>query len=118
MDQSYQWPNFWKQISEMSQDEDIPHYGFLYQELTNEPVAKTLEEELYRELPLGHVLEGLNVEAIGFNTKDPNEFIFRTNDETKQYAKVHLTWTKEKESLWPSTETFKTFEDWAKEEKE
>ena len=118
MNQDYTWPNFWKPIADMPKDSDYPHHGFLYQELTDEPVAQTLEEELYRELPLGHILEGLTVQAIGFNTKDPSEFIFKTDDKTKKFVRVHLTWTKEKDSLWPSTETYSTFDVWAKKERE
>jgi len=59
--------------------------------------------ELLREVPEGHVLYGL-VPRIVARRQDMDDFLFSLED--GRYANVHLTWSKESDPRWPSTEIY------------
>ena len=54
-------------------------------------VAQSLEAELKRELPQGHVLFGVPVEAFG-HSLGSDDVLFRHRDEPDRFTIVHLTW--------------------------
>ena len=62
--------------------------------------ASSLESELRRELPEGHVLCGRRCSA--FATSDErDDVVFELEDGT--FALVHLTWKQETDPTWPFT---------------
>jgi hypothetical protein len=74
--------------------------------LGDQTYSQWLAAELQREVCESHRLYRINVEAIGFNRYDPNEFLFLTDDPKTPFAFVHLTWTVETDPRWPWTEGF------------
>ncbi len=91
----YEWIPPWKPLN-IEQRQTMTEFGELIQFLDEdegEEVGLTLELELEleREVPPGHVLHGLEVEAIAFNEEDANEFLFLTNCDQYPIAFVHLT---------------------------
>ena len=75
-------------------------------------VAKSLEDELMREIPEGHPLSGLKVRAIGYCSADPNEFLYLTSSPEHPIACVHLTWQTEADPRWPHTDLYASASDW------
>jgi hypothetical protein len=74
--------------------------------------ARALECELSRELRSGHVLSGLDFEAVG-KRGDRDDALFRLNDGSGRLALVHLTWSgKQEHPPWPSTLLFASVQDW------
>jgi hypothetical protein len=63
--------------------------------------AASLERELARELPAGHVLKELKVRAIA-RRFDRDDVAFELDDGRR--CVVHLTWNVESEPLWPHCE--------------
>ncbi len=76
-----------------------------------------LEQELHRELAVGHPLYGLPVRALG-RRQDCDDVLFALEDGTGRVAVVHLTWTHSPpERLpWPCAEVFSSIEAWEKED--
>jgi len=70
--------------------------------------ARSLVEELHREIASIHPIFGKPVEALA-RRKDCDDVLFRVND---HFAVVHLTWTgvREKNGKYPRTEWY---ESWA-----
>jgi hypothetical protein len=68
-----------------------------------------LTEELQRELPSGHVLAGIVAVPIGHRS-DADDVLFRVGDPPHRFAIVHLTFARETNPKWPSTEIYDTFE--------
>ncbi|MBK6580737.1 MAG: hypothetical protein IPG17_32225 [Sandaracinaceae bacterium] len=60
--------------------------------------AATLERELARELPTGHVLKTLRVRAIA-RRFDCDDVAFEVEDGRR--CVVHLTWRVDTDPLWP-----------------
>jgi len=52
-------------------------------------VGQSLGAELQRELPQGHLLFGVPVEAFGYSLDD---VLFRHRDKSDRFTIVHLTW--------------------------
>lgn len=72
-----------------------------------------LVEELRRELSPGHVLEGIEVSAIG-QRKDRDDVLYALQDGSNRLAVVHLTYSKSREtrSSYPITRVFANLELW------
>lgn len=73
--------------------------------------AKRLKEELARELPPGHVLDGVAATAIARRT-DCDDVLFALSDD--RFAVVHLTWSgsQETDPTWPATTIHETVQLW------
>jgi hypothetical protein len=73
-----------------------------------------LVRELARELPHGHVLDGLPVVALARRV-DCDDILFATADPAKPLAVVHLTWTgsRERDPTSPWTTLYQSWQDWA-----
>lgn len=80
-----------------------------------EGTGDELVTELWREVPSGHVLQGLSAVAVALRS-DCDEVLFVTNDPMAPLAVVHLTWAGPKESdpRWPLTTLYKDWHDWVK----
>ncbi|QDU99160.1 hypothetical protein [Lignipirellula cremea] len=76
---------------------------------------ETLVAELKRELPPGHLLEGLEFQAVGIYQGSHKDFVFATNDPHRPIACVHLTFVKESQPPAPSTSVFATLSEWREE---
>ncbi|MCO6043129.1 hypothetical protein NG895_04360 [Aeoliella sp. ICT_H6.2] len=61
------------------------------------------EDELRRELCVGHVLHGLDAIVVA-RRHDMDDFLFELSD--GRFANVHLTWSSESNPAWPSTEIY------------
>ena len=70
-----------------------------------------LVAELTRELPPGHALFGKDVRVIA-RRRDRDDVLFEICDGTQRLAKVHLTYTKESDPSWPSTQLFSSQAEW------
>ncbi len=68
--------------------------------------ATRLVAELQRELPIGHVLSGLQLTAIG-RRQDCDDVLFASDD--GRVAIVHLTWSGKREPV-PSSPWTKLFD--------
>lgn len=77
-----------------------------------------LNNELHREMPIGHALYGLDTVFIAVCTWTHKDFIVATNAPDKPIALVHLTWSEETDPIWPRTTVFRRVEDWCAEMKE
>lgn len=73
---------------------------------------EALVQELKRELPPGHILEGLDFVACGLFVLTHKDFLFTTNDQQKPLACVHLTFHKESQPPWPWTTVFTSLGEW------
>jgi hypothetical protein len=82
--------------------------------------GKGLEAELARELPPGHRLFGRKVRAVARRV-DRDDFLFVVEPVDRsgpfraappEWALVHLTWSKETDPRWPSTEMYPSIEAW------
>ena len=84
--------------------------------------AQGLKAELARTAGPGHLLrkekgpiDSWHAVASGFHSDDVLfvQIDTRSDEATGLWAEVHLTWRKEKDSAWPSTGVFESFEAWA-----
>lgn len=86
--------------------------------MSGESAAK-LEAELRRELPAAHQLQGRPVRAVA-RREDQDDVLFRSAAEDGPVFCVHLTWSKESDPSWPSTDTYANLGDflqrWPREE--
>jgi len=66
-----------------------------------------LTEELRREMAPGHTLKNLDLNILA-NRHDCDEFLYLINDGSGRLAAVHLTWSKNRESIptYPHTRIF------------
>jgi hypothetical protein len=73
--------------------------------------------QLETELPQNHVLQGLKVIAVAARI-DRDDILFEVLGNEMPLAVVHLTWRKEKEkdSRWPGTKLFRSWEHWVQED--
>lgn len=79
---------------------------------------ESLNEELHREIPPGHLLYGLTTTVVAVCTVTHKDFIFATNDPVQPIALVHLMGTKGTTPKWPYTTVFRTLDEWTAEMKE
>lgn len=72
--------------------------------------AESLAQELARELPRHHALDGLIVRALARRC-DRDDVLFRIAEE--RFAVVHLTWrpAREEDRAWPSCELYESISD-------
>ena len=70
------------------------------------------EVELARELPHGHVLEGVPVRAVGFR-EDCDDVAFALLDGSARIAVVHLTYSHERDPHWPHADLYADADDFA-----
>lgn len=77
-----------------------------------------LNNELHREMPIGHELHGLDTEVVALCVWTHQDFLFVTNNPEKPIALVHLTWSKETDPTWPHTTVFRNIDEWRAEMKE
>lgn len=76
-----------------------------WSDLSDEPSQRrALTDQLHRELPVGHVLDGRDVELIARCRRCDDVLVYLPDD--GEYGIVHLTWRKEPEisPAWPSTD--------------
>jgi hypothetical protein len=71
----------------------------------------SLVAELKRELCIGHVLMGREVQVLA-RRQDRDDVLFALCDEPGQVAMVHLTFNRETNPNWPRTEVFASIEGW------
>jgi len=62
--------------------------------------GKALTVELEREICSSHKLFGIQTQAIA-RMLDRDNILFSTNDLSKPYVVVHLTWNVETDPAWP-----------------
>lgn len=55
-------------------------------------VAHRLNEEFERELPVGHLLQGIPVEAFAWTHGSNDDVLFRHLDKPDRFTIVHLSW--------------------------
>lgn len=80
-------------------------------EFISSEIQGKFSQELKRELFSNHVL--YNVEAFTVARKiGRDDYLFSILHPEYKFAEVHLTWSIETESIWPSTSLFKNFDDW------
>jgi hypothetical protein len=81
--------------------------------------ATTLERELHRELPAGHILSGRELVAIAQRT-GRDDVLFRESKQGAKFFLVHLTWSVETNTRWPATTEYSSLDDfserWPREE--
>jgi hypothetical protein len=70
-----------------------------------------LEDELAREMPPQHLLNGKAVQLIARHEKRDDFLFWLGNSEV---AQVHLTWSIETDPSFPHSQIFATFEQWVK----
>lgn len=70
---------------------------------------QSFERELQRELIGGHGLFGEEVEAVGKNYAN-DDVLFKMKG-TEFYVVIHLTWSKNTDSNYPTTEFHRSWED-------
>jgi hypothetical protein len=77
--------------------------------------AANLEDELRKEVAVGHPLHLLRIRAIA-QRSDTDDVLFEVSSPHFRYAVVHLTWSGEpqRDPRSPDTETFPTFANWVK----
>lgn len=73
---------------------------------------KGFEAQLSRELPPGHVLTGIPVQALA-REDGSDDVLFDLLDGTGRVAVVHLTFSKNISPEWPRTEIFRSQQEWA-----
>lgn len=71
---------------------------------------RVLLAELRRELPVGHCLEGLSLQALGQSEKNDDVLFVHRGASERVYV-VHLTWKTETHPDWPHTSTFASLKD-------
>ena len=73
-------------------------------------LVKSLEVELQAEVCPAHPLHRVECRPVGWNSEDPNEFLFATARPGMPLAFVHLTWKPENDPAWPYTVGYPTWE--------
>lgn len=67
--------------------------------------AAPLNRELARELPVGHCLYQVRVNAVA-RRQDCDDVLFSLEDGSGRVAVVHLTYAVESDPVWPLTRVF------------
>ena len=67
---------------------DLP-MGWYY---PDSAIAADLHAELQRELPLGHLLTGLDVETFAWRRGGTDDVLFRHKREPDRFTVIHLSW--------------------------
>ncbi|WP_411339256.1 hypothetical protein V6U71_15265 [Sphingopyxis sp. J-6] len=78
--------------------------------VTSETERRELGEELERELSPGHILYGTKATALGRRFRR-DDVLFRLED--GRVARLHLTRRKESNPLFPTTDVYDSYADWA-----
>jgi hypothetical protein len=73
---------------------------------------KDIDDQLAREIPPGHVLIGVPVQALA-QMDGSDDFLYQLLDGTGRMAVVHLTYTENVSAQWPWTEFFASYTEWA-----
>jgi hypothetical protein len=79
-----------------------------WQQVTAEQ-AWRFESEVRRELSSGHILSGKALRAVA-RRQDCDDVLFEIDG--GGCAVVHLSWSSETNSKWPTTETYASLADW------
>lgn len=74
--------------------------------------SQSFDEQLFRELPPGHILLGIAVRAIARVDGD-DDVLYELLDGTNRVAVVHLTFAQNIDSNWPWTELYSSYSSWA-----
>lgn len=67
--------------------------------------------ELKREVPAGHVLRHVGVNALA-RRHDTDDVLFALQDGSGRVAVAHLTWQIETDPTWPAVTMFQTLSSW------
>ena len=73
-----------------------------------------LNRELLRELPVGHCLYQVQVNAVA-RRQDCDDVLFALEDGSGRVAVVHLSYAVEKDPVWPFTRVFPDMYSFSKE---
>jgi hypothetical protein len=68
--------------------------GWFYPE--DAAIAASLQAELQRELPPGHLLYGRQVEVFAYR-HGSDDVLFRHRDQPERFTAIHLTWIRKQE---------------------
>jgi hypothetical protein len=71
--------------------------------------AREYDEELGREVTKGHILHGLEVQAVAIR-RHGKEVIYWVV-EKQSWAVVHLTWSEERDLRWPTADLLREWPD-------
>ena len=74
-----------------------------------------LNAQLETTLSEGHVLRGLKATAVA-SRRDRDDVLFEVEGGEMPLAVVHMTWQKETDSRWPTTQLFRSWEHWVQED--
>jgi hypothetical protein len=77
--------------------------------------AEHLSARLKEDLPPKHVLQGLKVRAVALRI-DRDNVLFEIEGHKMLLAVVHMTWRHEKDSRWPVTKFYQTWEQWVRDD--
>ena len=98
----------------------VPGPGFVsgdlpegWWEIADPSEAQELESEVEREAPAGHPLRGVEVHAVACRRHRKDVLFWLPG--LGSWALVHLTWTVETDSRWPSASTYDSWSDVVKE---
>ena len=73
-------------------------------------VAK-IAERLKKDLPKGHVLNGLELKAVA-RRLDQDDVLFEVLGGDQPLAVVHMTWKRETDPEWPWTKLYQSWDEW------
>ena len=73
--------------------------------------ATALSERLKHDLPEGHALDGLDLEAVAVR-RDQDDVLFMVSGGSHPLAVVHMTWRRETNPAWPRTRLFSDWDEW------
>ena len=97
----FDWPKPWEPISAESRCLEFPR--IMGEVFGDYETAPSLSAELQRECCPAHPLHGRSCMAVAAARDDPNEFVFLTDHPAFPIAFVHLTWSVEKDPMFPYT---------------
>lgn len=109
---TFSWPKPWIAIHDeyvvlnerniFSKDDEVHHDSSPFD---------LLNDELHREMPVGHVLYGTETSVVAVCTTTHKDFVFTSGNLDRPFAIVHLTWSVEKDPKWPSTSVFASLDE-------
>jgi hypothetical protein len=76
--------------------------------------SEAIERQLRSELPRDHILAGVPVSAVA-QRQDRDDVLFSLDDGSGRMAVVHLTYSKNIDSRWPSTQVYASLTAWVSE---
>ena len=78
---------------------------------TNPKVAKTVLDELHREICKDHPLYEVECIPLAYDSRIKKDFLFATDQLDMPFVLVHFTWTVESNPNWPFVIPFQSIEE-------